>query len=127
MPQNDVNEKDRPFKIMLPTLATATLVGLAAAAPAADKVDVLPGFEPTNFSVYSGMYCTPGPCRCRVHVQHEDLVDPTLRNRMPLTDHEALDHCKPCVLNARHQGTNAALCGGCASGVLAIVGCFWWQ
>ena len=65
---------------MLATLATATLVGLAAAAPAADKVDVLPGFEPTNFSVYSGMYCTPGPCRCRVHVQHEDLVDPTLRN-----------------------------------------------
>lgn len=29
-------------------------LGLAVAAPAADKVDSLPGFKPTAFDVYSG-------------------------------------------------------------------------
>lgn len=38
-------------------LLSVGFVGYATAAPAADKVESIPGFKPFNFSVYSGMTC----------------------------------------------------------------------
>mmetsp|Transcript_4582 Transcript_4582/g.13853 ORF Transcript_4582/g.13853 Transcript_4582/m.13853 type:complete len:495 (+) Transcript_4582:121-1605(+) len=68
------------------TAAAATLSAIfhvVAAAPAADKVDVLPGFQPTNFSVYSGYLLVPGPFEqnsydsLSIHYQfHESMNNP---------------------------------------------------
>jgi hypothetical protein len=41
--------------------AGAALVASVAAAPAADRVASLPGFEPTTFGVYSGYLKVAGP------------------------------------------------------------------
>lgn len=49
-------------------LAAVFATGLTIAAPAADKVAQLPGFEPTKFDVYSGYLEVPGPFKQNTYV-----------------------------------------------------------
>ena len=47
--------------VLSKAFAVAALAASAAAAPAADRVASLPGFEPTKFGVYSGYLKVAGP------------------------------------------------------------------
>eukprot|EP00038_Savillea_parva_P006509 m.164237 g.164237 ORF g.164237 m.164237 type:complete len:496 (-) comp12398_c0_seq1:137-1624(-) len=65
-------------------LLSVGLVGYATAAPAADKVESIPGFKPFNFSVYSGYLTVPGPFKqndydsLSIHYQfHESQGNPS--------------------------------------------------
>ena len=49
------------FSLKLILCTTTALLSFATAAPKADKVEVVPGFAPTKFSVYSGYLNVPGP------------------------------------------------------------------
>ena len=66
------------------TLTLLLAVGGCAAAPAADLVDQLPGFEKAPFNVYSGYLTVPGPFELspydelKIHYQfHESQGKPS--------------------------------------------------
>ena len=91
---------------MTKSVVFITLVACAAAAPAADLVDQVPGFDKTPFKVYSGYLTVPGPLNgydeLRIHYQfNEAQTDPA--SKPVVTWHQG----GPGAQAAAHLGTRA--------------------